>query len=243
MLINVLYETIMSTRSNAHWQSQPGSLDTTHTDLAFPSQNAYGIPDLAHTPYTAIPEWLAPYRTRIRSDQRPDDGAIHFFLDDYRFESVWSAPGKALRYLEHYQTILSPDFSLYTNMPMTVQLWNTYRNRWCGCYWQSLGYTVIPTVSWSDLESYDFCFLGIPQHSLVAVSSEGITTELDYPLFSRGYRTLIETLAPSMILCYGKLHPDLAELAPHRSYPTYWENIRKARKHGRTWNQQLQHTP
>jgi hypothetical protein len=120
------------------------------------------------------PAWLVPYRQRIRVNEPLDDGAVHCFLDDYRFETVWTRPYKALSALRLYTTLLSPDFSLYREWPLTLQLWNVYRNRWCGRFWQSQGFRVIPTVSWSTAASYDFCFLGVPKRGVVAVSAVGV---------------------------------------------------------------------
>ena len=44
---------------------------------------------------------------------------------------------------------------------------------WCGAYWQSKGLTVIPTISWSTPSSYDFCFDGVEENSIVAVGMIG----------------------------------------------------------------------
>lgn len=62
-----------------------------------------------------------------------------------------------------YKAVLSPDFSMYREMSPTIQHYNTFRNRFCGAYFASKGLRVIPTVSWGDEDTFDFCFLGIPQ--------------------------------------------------------------------------------
>jgi len=163
----------MAPQDNSRWSTRPGSFDSLHTSLIFSSDNPLGIPALLHTPTTAIPKWLVPYRTRIRTTQ--DDlaeGAVHFFLDDYRFETVWRRPRKALEALAPYATLLTPDFSLYRDWPRAAQIWNTYRSRWCGRFWQSLGYRVISTVAWSTPDSFDFCFLGVP-HNGTLVWNDG----------------------------------------------------------------------
>ena len=54
--------------------------------------NHLGIPELLPAEAGRLPAWLVPYRTRIRAERPPADGAVHFFLDDYRFETVWSRP-------------------------------------------------------------------------------------------------------------------------------------------------------
>ncbi|WP_408611450.1 DUF4417 domain-containing protein [Faecalispora anaeroviscerum] len=41
--------------------------------------------------------------------------------------------------LKHYRAVLSPDFSMYVEMTPALQLYNTFRNRWCGVYFASKG--------------------------------------------------------------------------------------------------------
>ena len=99
---------------------------------------------------------------------------IHFFIDDYQFERVWNYPDKYLDMLMAYDCILSPDFSLYSDMPMAMKIWNVYRSRQIGAYYQSCGVRVIPTISWAEPETYTFCFAGVPEGSVVAVSTVGV---------------------------------------------------------------------
>ncbi|MBE2225412.1 MAG: DUF4417 domain-containing protein, partial [Anaerolineae bacterium] len=106
------------TRTSHRWHDVPGSFDALHAQWLFPSSNQYGIPDLVHTSIDRIPAWLVPYRQRIRANEPLDDGSIHFFLDDYRFETVWNRPLKALEALAPYQMVLTPDFSLYRDWPL-----------------------------------------------------------------------------------------------------------------------------
>ena len=220
------------TRTAHRWQSKPGSFDTLHSAQLFPSRNAYGIPDLQHAPTGRVPAWLVPYRQRLRSQEAPEDGAVHFFLDDYRFETVWSRPYKALAALAPYQMLLTPDFSLYRDWPLTLQLWNVYRSRWCGRFWQAEGFTVIPTVSWSTAASYDFCFLGVPRRGVVAVSAVGVNLDapLEYQLFVDGFVAMVRWLEPRVVLSYGRLPAACHELVEVVTYPTRWSNIRTARR-------------
>ncbi|HUM67720.1 MAG TPA: DUF4417 domain-containing protein [Chloroflexota bacterium] len=222
------------TRTSHRWQSKPGSFDALHAAQIFPSDNEYGIPALQHTPVSRIPAWLVPYRQRIRSNEPPDDGAVHFFAEDYRFEAVWNRPCKALEALSPYQMVLTPDFSLYRDWPLMLQLWNTYRNRWCGRFWQEEGFAVIPTISWSTTESYDFCFLGVPRRSIVAVSAVGVNLDapLEYRLFADGFTEMVRRLEPLVVLSYGRLPAACHELVEVVIYPTRWTDIRSARRDG-----------
>lgn len=215
-------------RSQREW---PGSFDTLHALERFPDDgNPFGIPRLTHAPLAYTPAQLIPYRTRVRTALGTSGAAVHFFLDDYRFETVWSRPNKACEALRAYQTLLCPDFSLYADWPLALQLWNVYRSRWCGALWSSWGFQVIPVVSWSTAESYSFCFCGIPLHSLVAVSTVGVRAA-DWTLFERGYQELISRVQPSRILCYGSpasLGAKLEALADTRFYETRWDTVRTA---------------
>ena len=128
----------------------------------------------------------------------------HFFLDDYQFERVWNTPKKYLTRAFRYKGLLTPDFSLYTDYPIAIQIWNTYRNRWCGQYWQMKGCKVIPTISWSTKESYDFCFNGIEKGSKVAISNIGvINNKENLKLFYQGYYEMIKQIEPEEIILYG----------------------------------------
>ncbi len=219
--------------ARADWKVKPGSFDSLNSTRLFPSGNRFGIPDLAHTSLAALPRWLVPYRARVRT-VRGDlgEGTVHFFLDDYRFETVWHRPVKALAALAPYRTLLTPDFSLYRDWPLAMQVWNTYRARWCGRFWQAHGFQVIPTVSWSTPQSYAFCFAGIPPRSLVAVSYVGVdaASPLARSLFAAGFRAMVERLRPAAVLSYGPLPRALHTLVPAHTYPTRWAGIRAARK-------------
>lgn len=217
---------------HAQWQHKPGGYDALNTSRLFASNNAFGIPQLRREPFTQIPQWLVPYRTRVSSTRALDDGAVHFFLADYRFESVWNRPSHALNVFGPYQTVLTPDFSLYRDWPLALQLWNTYRSRWCGAYWQSEGLRVIPTIAWGAAASYAFCFLGVPVGSVVALSTVGVPLErpLDYQLFMAGFGEMVARLDPAVVLCYGPAPLACQQFVEVICYPTRWQGIRQARK-------------
>lgn len=129
---------------------------------------------------------------------------IHFYLDDYQFERVWTRPTRYIKLLRKYACVLSPDFSLYTDMPLAMQIWNTYRSRLLGQYWQDNGINVIPTVSWSDERSYSFCFDGLPRRSVISVSTRGcVRQEEPRKLWQAGMAEAVRRLEPTKILIYG----------------------------------------
>lgn len=74
------------------------------------------------------------------------DKIVHFFLDDYRFESIYNNPEKKIEQLKKFKAVLTPDFSMFVEMPLALQLYSTFKNRWVGAYLQEQGISVIPTI-------------------------------------------------------------------------------------------------
>lgn len=129
---------------------------------------------------------------------------VHFYIDDYQFERVWNEPEKYLDILFEYDCIISPDFSLYCDMPMPMKIWNTYRNRWIGAYYQSKGLSVIPNVRWDSEETYEFCFQGIPKGSIISVSTVSLKRDEKLrEMWKNGMKEAIRQIEPETILLYG----------------------------------------
>lgn len=131
---------------------------------------------------------------------------VHFFKEDNRFDFLYDKPDderayKMMKYLAPFSAICSPDFSLYSSMPLPVQKFQIFKSRWCGARWQSLGFLVVPTVTWADERSFEFCFEGLPQHATVAVSTVGCNRSKAE--FLLGYSKMLEVLQPELIFCYG----------------------------------------
>lgn len=132
---------------------------------------------------------------------------VHFFVDDYRFEGIYRNPQRSLRKLSQYNFLLTPDFSTYADMHLWRQLESVAKNRWIGAYWQGNGLMVIPTVSWSTSRSFDFCFDGVEQNSIVAISTLGCKrSKLQ---FMRGYNAMLDRLNPETIICFGDQFPEM----------------------------------
>lgn len=129
------------------------------------------------------------------------DKGVHFFVDDYRFESIYRNPENSFQKFAQYRFVLTPDYSLYADMPMWRQIESVGKNRWCGAWWQERGLIVIPTVSWSNYPSYDFCFDGIEEGSCVAVGMIGCKGNKS--AFMHGYDAMIERIKPEAIICFG----------------------------------------
>lgn len=112
-----------------------------------------------------------------RLNENETEKIVHFFLDDYKFEVMWKDPEPRIEKLKKYKAVLAPNFSIYTEMPLSLKLYNTFRSRWCGAYLQAKGIKVIPTIVWGEPDTFWFCFNGVAQGSVVAVSTVGVRKE------------------------------------------------------------------
>lgn len=130
---------------------------------------------------------------------------VHFYLDDYQFERVWNQPERYAEMLRKFDFVFTPDFSLYMDMPKPLQIYNVYRNRLLGAYWQEQGINVIPTLSWSDEDSFRFAFSGIEPGGIVSVSTVGIYRNNEArEIWLKGMAKMIKIVRPKTILIYGK---------------------------------------
>lgn len=137
-----------------------------------------------------------------KEDNENCNKTIHFFTYDWLFEKVYEKPDEELQKLKKYKYLLSPDFSIFENMPRALQIESIFKNRWCGAFWQSKGLKVIPTISWGDKSTFDFCFEGVEKGSVVAVSTyyrENCEEE-----FMLGYNEMLKRIQPSAIICYDE---------------------------------------
>ena len=161
----------------------------------------WNIPVVKSQPLVADIKLISCSDTKSKERYNRECG-VHFFVDDYRFEHIYDNPQRTIVKYSQYKFLLTPDYSLYADMPLWRQIENVAKNRWCGAYWQAHGLTVYPTVSWGLSTTYDFCFDGIEQKSVVAIGTIGC--KRNKILFMRGYNAMLERLNPSSIICFGK---------------------------------------
>ena len=129
---------------------------------------------------------------------------IHFYVDDYQFERIWNDPHKYINVLREFDCVLTPDFSLYMDMPMSMKVWNVFRSRLIGQMMQDEGLTVIPTVQWAEPETFAFCFDGLPEGGVMSISTVGVKQDPHaMEIWKAGTTELIKRKKPSTLLVYG----------------------------------------
>lgn len=163
----------------------------------------YQLPTLQACLY--VPDDLLTFND-IRNYKGSKKGlGVHFFIDDYKFESIWTNPFKYIERLRTFACVLTPDFSTYSDMPFAMQIWNLYRSRMIGQILQDAGLNVIPTIRTFGNEPIDWCFEGIEQGGTIAFSTIGVEKEGKefQELCQHEITQAIEIIKPSCIINYG----------------------------------------
>lgn len=188
----------MAYRSKSDFENLPRRI--------FDGTGNYGIPWIQLTQYEGGCEWISFNYAKTCKDA--EKKGCHFFIDDYQFDRLWKNIDCYVPMLKKFRYVMSPDFSTYTDFPKAIQIYNHYRKHWCGAYLQEAGVSIIPTISWSTPDSFEWCFDGEPAHGTVAVSSVGcMNSAKKKRLFITGYNEMIKHLQPETVIFYGTV-PD-----------------------------------
>lgn len=195
----------------------------------FPTEGPYGIPSLKPVSLVERIPWI-PFNCAKTDKLRAAHG-VHFFIDDYLFQRAWHDPARYALLLENFRAVMTPDFSLFTDYPVAVQIYNHFRKHLLGAYWQSLGMTVIPSICWSDHASYDWCFDGEPVGGTVAMSSVGTQkSRAARALFMDGYNEMLRRLNPEKVIFFGDIPEGcVGSLELHTSFHSGLAHARKKR--------------
>ncbi len=163
-----------------------------------------------------LPKKIVTFSKAMRKTYSDFDAWVAFYEYDRFFERFWNNPKRYLTKLKKFKGVISPDFSLYRNMPLVMQMWNTYKGRALAVWLQDNGIEIIPNVRTADERTYSFAFCGIEKNKTVAIGTHGcIKTSEDRQYFKRGLAELVETLSPKNIIVYGS--------APDSIFKTYKE--------------------
>lgn len=153
-----------------------------------------------------IPKKVVPFSKAISSKKY--DSWIHFYEEDCRFEKLWKTPQKYLPIIRRFMGVISPDYSLYYDMPLCMQIWNTYRGKSLGHWLQENGIEVIPNVRWGDERTFEIACSGVESCKTIAVGTHGcIKTAESKKMFIAGFDYVINRLKPKTVIVYGRM-PD-----------------------------------
>ncbi|MBO4804407.1 MAG: DUF4417 domain-containing protein [Paludibacteraceae bacterium] len=179
--------------------------------MSFTSYHGVDIPVLSPLLGSLECEFI-PFSERKKYSGK--NQGVHFFQydDTFRF-AVWNRLEKTTYDLKNFEILTTPDFTMYVDRPSFFALQSVFMTRFVGAYWQKCGYRVLPTASWSDVDSFEFAFLGLPEHSPIAVGGVGVKGNPGaQELWHLGLLELEKRVQPSQILIYGDSRLELPTL-------------------------------
>ena len=130
------------------------------------------------------------------------DCGVHFYMYDYQFESFWSSPDKFMPLLAKFDCVLTPHYSVYSDMALPIKIYNTYRGKLLGQMMQDYGITVVPTVYWGDKSTYDYSFEGLPENGTLSIYTMGWQDPEFYEIKRNGLIELLKRKQPKRLLIY-----------------------------------------
>lgn len=197
-----------------------------HPLSIFSSDAIYGIPELRLDRMMAMPKNLTPWIGRKRTapwehnylwchgndtmvDLDMSRTVVCFYCWDRLFEQVWTKPSWFVSKLRKWKpaALVTPNFSIWAAMPTAAKIWNIYRSRWVGRFWQEHGFNIIPDVQLSTVDSRDICIAGLPRNA-PCLSMQFVTatkTPEEILCIQKNLEFIIENLNPQSLFFYGEV--------------------------------------
>ena len=157
---------------------------------------------------------------------------VCFYELDYLFMRIWKQPKRYIEKLKKFKGVISPDFSLYVNMPLCMQKYHTYMGRALANWFIENGINVIPNVRVGDNRTYDFVFDGLISGDIIAIGTVGSCRKnAERKILIEGIRESIHRLNPSNIIIYGSLPKEIKTEYPNLNFYIYEsENFKKLKE-------------
>lgn len=211
-----------------------------------------GVFEIPHVPAPKeiiIPKGMIPY-SKMRYSSNNEE-FINFYEHDIRFRDVITSVKDHIHDFKKFPGIISPDCSLYRDMPLTLQITNVYLSRAIGYYLWKEGLYSVPNIRWGDERSYTrrffnepFSFQGADKHSIVSIGTYGcIKTSENKKHFKAGLKAMLEYLEPKVVLVYGAMPSDIFEPFKNKTTFVQYDDWTKQQKQLAAFKRNLQDNP
>ena len=149
-----------------------------------------------------VPSRLVSF-SKIKSSN--DYGAfVHFYEHDYIINRILKNPLKYLPELKKFAGVITPDFSLYRDMPLYMQISNIGESRKVGRWLQDNGINVIVNIRYGDERTYKTSCIGAPHNSTIAIGTHGtMKNRFDREILENGLPYVFKKLHPKNLVVYG----------------------------------------
>jgi len=129
--------------------------------------------------------------------------------------------------LRSFEGVISPDFSVYPEMPEIERIYVSRQSRIIAYRMQKLGINIVPSISWAFIEDFDWCLDGILPNSSVAISTNGCKRE-EYSrrIFLEGVEEIQNRLNPLYLIICGGGFDELKKYDNIVYYPSFSQRLR-----------------
>lgn len=140
-----------------------------------------------------------------------------FHVYDEKFENWWHLPAY---YVSKFMAAgvtqsITPDFSMWTEWPEALNIYNLYRNYWLGRFFQECGWRVIPNIAAGGPNSLNYAWDGCPERPPVASIQLQTIPKANEPEWKPtidSFKRALETVKPESLIIYtGKRGPEFME--------------------------------
>lgn len=179
-------------------------------------------------------KWLISISNTYSNDKNAHRKIVHCFKENSELNRFYNKPYMFLSNIARYYAVSTFDFGMHPGMKRAQIIEATFKNRWSGVWAQMNGKkNVAITVGWVYEDTYDICFAGIYDGSLLLISTLGVCNDDSKEIFLGGYYELRERFPHSPIICLGNrlpgMHDDVCFI-PYRNsfgnwdrYHDYWQ--------------------
>ena len=160
-------------------------------------------------------DYLSLY-SDLQDYQKTDNTCVCFYQYDHVFDGVhglynsiiYQDEKRLALFRERFKNvkyIVGPDYSLFGDFPVALQIFNIYKSRVCMAWLKAnTNAVIIPNIRWTFDFSYEFAFDGIMKGSNIAISILGQIRDKDNrKMFFDGFKEAIDRIEPKSILVYG----------------------------------------
>lgn len=143
----------MSHKLSKYDEYIPDCILPTDNQLEIPSLRLDVQPQLVEIPFLCFGE-------QKRTKDMRGHGTLHFYTDDYRWQSIYDHPEKILKH--NPGSIVEPNYSLFNETPVAFGLQAVYKKRWIARQMQERGIPVFVDLNVAN-KFYAINLFGVPK--------------------------------------------------------------------------------
>lgn len=131
---------------------------------------------------------------------------VNFYIEDYKIQCLWNNIDKYISHLRCFESVCGLNYSIDTQMPLVMQMWNKYRNMAVDWYLTLQGITVVPHVTILPYKGREWLLDGLPERSTVCCSTNGrVRSKSAREEFCQGFYEMCYRLEPTRVIIVGKI--------------------------------------